>query len=267
MRRYRRRRGTQIWMPVYGNAHNSTDTDAVIGTGSSLPILPDGETTFEAFACTFDYTESAYQNQFADGSQTLHDIVAGQEWKLLRVVGKVHAIYGGPRIDGGEGAGTHPPAVEFAAGLMVLRTDEEGNPQADLNEINPLAQESANDPWIWRRKWVLSSATWSHLTTTSSSFPAGSEAQITNDMAVKWPFSTAEYGSVADGPHVDQKTRRRIGREERLYWLVAGRVWDPARAVVSNPAYVYPGVVFYTMDNRFVGRLSSRMGNRNNASR
>lgn len=264
MRRFRRRRSTQIWLPTYGNAIDDALQDSVIGTAGSIIVERDGTTTVDAFPVTFDDTQSAWRQQFvAGGQQTLHDIVAGQEWKLLRVVGKAHLAYGGV-WSSGEEALHSPLATEVALGLIVLRTDEEGNLETDIEEHNPLAQEAADDPWVWRRKWILGNSTFHEGNSVPLSNPSPQE-QANFFITKNWPCNTELMGSVADGPHIDQKTRRRIGREERLYWMIATRMWDPAN--LWPGAFNAPGFVTYNIDNRFVGRLSSRMGNRNNASR
>lgn len=267
-RRFRRKR-TQIWMPTYGNVNDPDELDSVIGTAGAVNVLQDGSTTVDAFPCTFDDTQSAYATQFGPVQNTLHDIVSGQEWRLLRVVGKFHASFGG--LSGGQDPTFYPPpAAEVALGLIVLRTDEEGNIQADINEVNPLAQESANDPWIFRRKWVLSSCIYNPPSASSSNpigYSLNTIAGAMFEAGKRWPVTTSGYGSVADGPHIDQKTRRLIGREERLYWMIAARMWDPSKLISSTGGLTAPGSIFFNLDNRFVGRLSSRMGNRNNASR
>lgn len=267
-RRFRRRRGTQIWMPTYGNAHDVDSLDAVIGSGGTLNVLPAGDISVDAFPVTFDENQSSWFAQYvANQPQSLHDIVAGQEWRLLRVVGKIHAVFSG--VAGGQDPTFYPPpAAEFAAGLIVLRGDEENNVQADLDEVNPLAMESANDPWIWRRKWILTQAQYNlnTFTTPPAYGTAGTVANMYFKAAQQWPTSTSGHHAVADGPHVDQKTRRLISKEERLYWVLAARTWDPTDQI-NNTGGITPGSIYYSIDNRFVGRLSSKMGNRNNASR
>lgn len=250
-------------MPVYGNINDVNQLDAVIGTTGLLPVQSTGGIWAEAFPVTFDVTQSPFAQQYNAEHFTLHDIVAGQEWKLLRVVGKVHAGFASG-VGGSDPTYIGPPAAEFAAALIVGRTNEEGQLEMDLNEHNPLEMEGADDPWIWRRKWILGNA--SYVNNANNPFVQSSIEWMQWNIGTKgYPFCTSGYGSVADGPHVDQKTRRRISREERLFWVLASRMWDPAGLMTSE--LNTPGTIFYNIDNRFVGRLSSRMGNRNNASR
>lgn len=261
----RRRRKTQIWLPTYGNQNDTDQLDAVIGVAGTVTALPNGEIATDAFAVTFDDTQSAWQTQFQAQPSTLHDIVSGQEWSLLRIVGKYHASPGF-LVGGSDPTFIGPPAVEVAAGYIVLRTDEEGNLLTNIDEHNPLAQEAADDPWIWRRKWILSNPTYRGAT--NSPFAGNTINHVLYTAGEAYPGTTAGYGSVADGAHIDQKTRRRIGRESRLFFMQSIRMWDPAKLWVT-PAQIFnsPITLAYNLDNRFVGRLSSRMGNRGNATR
>lgn len=271
MRRFRRRRSTQIWLPTYGNANDVDQLDAVIGTAGAVNVLPDGSISTDVFPVTFDETRSAWQTQFNAENQTLHDIVSGQEWKLLRVVGKFHAVLNsliGTVSTDPPFTAYAMPAAEVALGLIVLRTDEEGNVETDITEHNALAQEAADDPWVWRRKWVIANAYNGITNNVLSGYTTGTVIGAQYGAGLRFPTSTANYNSVADGPHIDQKTRRRIGRETRLFWMISTRMWDPAKLFVE-PEQIFnvPSTLYFNLDNRFVGRLSSRMGNRGNSTR
>lgn len=264
MRRTRfRRRRSGVWLPVYGNAVGSTTTDFAQGVVGNVPLAGDGSITFDAVPVTFDYTESAWANQTSQGTQTLHDIVSGQEWRLRRIVGKCH---NGVYFRLPEGVGNipldTPPAWEVAAGYIVLKTDEEGDPLTDLAECNPLIQESADDPWIWRRKWLYRAAGANNM--------AGSAGNVFYDinMASKdFPTSNVQAlgGGVLDGPHIDQKTARVIRRQERLFFIIAARQWNPGVANAWVPGI--PVQLWYNVDHRFFGGLQFSRGNRNNSSR
>lgn len=265
MRRFRRRRPNAVWMPVYGNSAGDGNTASYAGGNTGvIPVDVSGEITVEAVPVTFDYTESAWQVQTAGGTnpQTLHDIVSGQEWRLRRIVGKAH-ITSGIRLPEGTGSlpNDTPQAVEVAAGYIVLKTDEEGDLLTDIEETNPLVQESMDDPWIWRRKWILRLGGSNHITPNYGTIYSSDYGPLTTD----FPYTTMAYGSVADGPHIDQKTARVIHRQERLFLMLAVRVWNPGYSITfsnSNPI-----TVNYNFDHRFVGSLRSNQGNRRNASR
>lgn len=264
MRRFRRKfRG--LWLPVYGNGANQNEQDFVQGSAGTFGVPTNGAITWDAFPVTFDYTESAYLAQTAalGPSPSLQDITAGNEWRLRRIVGKHHIGY--TCTAGTVEVPVMCPAVEVASGYIVCKTDEEGDPTTDFDEVNPLIQESAEDPWIWRRKWILSNP----VTRPGS----GGFAPPTDDIgralfyqAIAWPYNTAGYGSVLDGPHVDAKTKRSILRQERLFCVIAARIWNPDLSQVHfNPSI--PGLVTYNIEQRLFGALSTNRGNRRNASR
>lgn len=255
-----------VWMPVIGNAAEGQTliTSKVSGKDGSLNVNSDGTIAWDSFAVTFDQTSSAALKQASPHDWTLRDLVWGNEWSLRRIVGKCHMVYSTFITDSPSDI-VGPPAIEAAAGFIVLRTDDEGTLETDLNECNPLVQDSADDPWIWRRKWILSSAK-------SNSAGLDLDYQTLNNYianpAFGWPCTTAGYGSVMDGPHIDAKTARSIKRQERLYFVIAARCYDPDNAFNVNANVTNnDGYLFYNIDFRLLGRLGGSVGNRNNASR
>lgn len=87
------------------------------------------------------------------------------------------------------------------------------------------------------------------------------ENSFANDttLLTDWPRSTSDYGSVYDGPHIDQKTARRISKEERLFFILSG-------VNVGNAATT-AGAVRLVLDYRLLASPLRVMGNRRNASR
>lgn len=268
-RRFKRRGRRGLWLPVLGNAAQGNATDWIVGIKGYAPVLANGDIVAVADEVTFDYTTNPFTVQSSAWDYnippTLHDITAGGEWRLRRIVGKHHAGYVSPLFTNAEKQ-IPPPAVEYACGYIVLKTDEEGTPLTDLDQVNPLVMESAEDPWIWRRKWILGNAEAKHDGALINR-PATTD-QLQWEMwalGQEYPVNTALFGSVADGPHIDQKTNRVIHRQERLFHMVATRIWAP----VPWTPYTFPepGLVFYHTDHRFFGALSMSRGNRRNASR
>lgn len=203
----------------------------------------------DSFAVTFDATQSAELEQAQPSNSTLRDLVSGNEYRLRRIVGKYFATW----LRNPEGTEANsPPLIDVAAGFIVCRTDDDGVPTTDFEQVNPLVQDSAEDPWIWRRRWFLRTIV---PPGTTNEFQAGAT----------FPGSTAGYGSVADGPHIDQKTARRIARQERLFFVQAARVYDIGGSVTE---FTLPGSVCTYLDYRILGSLiSGSKGNRRNASR
>lgn len=235
-------------MPVYGEG-GSLPEERASGQRSILGLTGDGLIRWEAFSLTFDYTDSAADDQTTQ-SKTLADLTSGNEWLLKRIVGKCFSSWR-PGAEGGQAAA--PPIVDCAAGFIVCRTDDDGTPTTNFDAVNPLVQDSAEDPWIWRRRWFL--RTFGYLA------PVGQSAIY----GWNFPGSTAEYNSAPDGPHIDQKTARRIHRQERLFFVIAGRTWDPVDQLAS---YANPGSLCTFLDYRLLGTIAPRVGgNRNNASR
>lgn len=266
MRRFRRKRRGGVWLPVYGNSIFGNATDYVAGNqGSVIVDTTNGEITVDAWAPTFDYTENPWGTQTNAGNETLHDLVTGNEWRLRRIVGKFFASFSTPLY--AETADVRPwPAAEVGFGYIVLKTDEEGNPLTDINEVNPLVMESVDDPWIFRRKWIIKNGLVNDYLVTQSG-TTNKDYWHLNNVSRHYPGSTAEYGSVADGPHIDQKTNRRISRQERLFAMVATRAFNPTGVDVSDWTDYYDPTVYYSLDHRFFGGLSFARGNRRNASR
>lgn len=248
----RRRRPNVQWMPVFGIGGDE-NSETANGIRAEIPL--DGDPSnlrVDAAGVTFDFTDSAeFAQAQGDQSRTLHDLVAGNAWRLRRIVGKYWCSwFNNP----GDTLTTRPPVVDLAAGFIVVRTDDDGNPFTDFEEVNPLTQDSAEDPWIWRRRWLLR---------TILEDESGGVQALT--WARGFPFSTAGYNSVADGPHIDQKTARRIDRSERLFFVQAARVVDPLETTGS---YTHPGVLVSYLDYRLLGSIiPASRGNRGNASR
>lgn len=209
MRRKRRSRG--LWMPILGHREvNGEDavafTDSLIApvqisTDSSL-----GDTQIVApRPLVPDFTQEQFQNNTAaDAGASLHDIASGNAWLLQRIVGKLYLKCDPNAVTG--------PASEIwtnvfvTAGFFVARADDDNQSVASLTgqESSPMRVDNAMNPWIWRRSWILGNP--------------GQDANLRYS-----PTSTADYGSVADGPHVDSKVKRFISREHRLFFVVTAR--------------------------------------------
>jgi len=253
----RRRRARVAWLPIIGESHN--DTAAVQGDPSRLfginrntiiqapQLAPaaSGRAVQVSEFVTFDDTHSVLNLEYDENysGSSLKDLTAGNEYKLRRIIGKVHATWyqaSGEYQFGG---------IEFAAGLMVRRLSDNVAVNELDSEIHPLQGTTAEDPWIWRRKWIL-----------------GEESSV-NFPYSYYPRTTAGYGSVQDGPHLDQKTSRVIKREERLVMHFAARAINhPAGALTFIGTNGFN--VHINWEVRLLGSLrASTYGNRGRASR
>jgi len=252
MRRYRRAKNP-IWLPVLGDTvveSGGPDTYA-IGRSISFNVPSDGSIGFDAQPVTFDYTDSA-STEMGTFDRSLQDLTSGNAWKLRRIVGKCFIGCGAAAL------ASYVDGVWFdvAAGFIVCKTDEVGSATTNFTEVNPLHQDSADDPWIWRRRWLLNP-----YVTTLIQEPL--LAQVASGTFYSFPRTNVEYGSVADGPHIDQKTSRLISHNERLHFVCAARGYLPN----SLPAAFTGGQINGLLDIRLLGNLRTQSGNRRNASR
>jgi len=209
---------------------------------------------------TFDYSDSASQEEGVD-FRSLQDLAQGNAYRLRRIVGKFHAA--ALTIDNAE---TVIPTVDLAAGFMVCRTDDDGNILVEQAGVSgdvtrgPLAQDGAEDPWIWRRRWLLTGVQSAITYTTGTTLADTIALNTLLGFQGQFPQTTAGYGSVQDGPHIDQKTARVISRDERLFFWVQARLSNPSTE--TNNASLP-----YQLDVRLLASLRQNIGNRRNASR
>lgn len=258
MRRSRKRRPRVAWFPIFGAA---PITEATSNPAPGLEqvfevdnFVPNGDVVWDATALTFDISEGAFAAQNDPNAKTLRDIIQGNEWRLRRIVGKAFI-----HVTSGTQGATAGTLADVALGFIVVKTDDDGNPTTDFSVVNPLAQDSMEDPWIWRRRWLLQPSGL-HYPTVPNTGDLRNSYQY-----VQYPSTTAGYGSVMDGPHIDAKIGRRIHRSERLYSVLAARKWNPA---IGTGTAVVDFRVTSLLDYRILGSLgSSSYGNRGNTSR
>lgn len=167
---------------------------------------------------------------------SLADLATG--YSLRRVVGKLFLSVEQDNVTQ-EAAG----AWVVTAGLIVRRVNNAGEP-VEVDQFAD-AYESARDPWLWRRNWLLQN---------SGATAAGGWQQHI------WPGANWNYHSVADGPHVDAKTRRTVKAEERLYMSISAITLDGTDDQTVTSLYA-------VWDFRFFGRTFTAAGNRGNAAR
>jgi len=222
----RRRKGPRAsWFPLNGtffNAElNETWYENVLLFTSGAE--EEGDTTQVAIPVTLDSTPDIN----TETDLVLGDYVQGQDWLCERVVGKVwgaHDYDSSARVSGSI----------FCAALAVLPVDSVNpdQPAIDEQEWNPLFTQNAQQPWLWRRTWRLSN--------TQSQVPGGDN----------FPASTANYGSVADGGHLDTKgVKRRISKEQRLFVIFAAAVARVQQGQTGGTG------IQYGYDFRILGRM------------
>jgi len=232
----RKRRRAVTWLPTIGTNISVEGPDNVSGREFTLAVAP--ETQVAITALTFD--EPRDPDQDAIGDTTLADFV-GSEYMLKRIVGKLFIAYSSPFNVAGE-----PLATLVGAGFFVARA---GDPAQDetlpigattlaerQENYNPLSEDCIREPWIWRRTWVLGAG--------------GALAGDGIDAERAFPTTTAGYGSMADGPHIDAQTMRRVTSDERL-WFALSTVRFPVTAGGSGDGSSIRGY----LDYRLLGSL------------
>jgi len=247
MRRKRRSRGT--WFPVYGDESGPEGTVLnVAGIDGTFSIEPSGQVQTLIHVLTADDPKEG-----DDDTQTLADIV-GSEYLLKRLVGKFFCLY--------TGTNESPVYCKVTAGAFVARADAENSfyplgagsnfltTTVPNDSFSPLAQETQREPWLWRRSWLLGNSANQNV-----SADPGSTTGTAKLAALAWeivPPSTMGYGSVMDGPHIDAKTLRKVGQDDRLYFVVSGCRWPISTTPDPNED---DGLIVYHLDYRLFGLL------------
>lgn len=241
MRRRRRRRLVN-WLPVqpaddstsglthFAGAHDGTATgapvtDQITSLHTVVRDIPAETLAGLNFQSLADYEQSGYM--------------------LQRIVGKVHGAL--TQYDDQQ----NPPvaAVLVTCGFMILRVDTANGlalQAATPNKYATTTVDNTRDPWIARRSWLVSN----DLTSSTSTADNG---------WLYMPRSTADYGAgVFDGTHFDIKGKRRVGPEERLYFVMTTCPVYPTNAGSWHWRWVHEFRVLAS---------PLRMSNRRNASR
>lgn len=237
MARRFKRQPRVVWLPqdpFFSADAATTAGSTVMRVGDSLP----GGDAGNAVTVVAPVIRDTSPNPLT-AANTLADINESG-YRLRRIVGKIW-------VGTDQVAQDSPAVIIVTAAFIILRTD----PGAGASPQNPAATAyAANDivntesPWIWRRSWLVR-----NFLTTSA---------VAN--AITTGFATADVGGNADGPHVDQKTARIVGPDERLFL-----VFTATSVITSDAQLAAPMSYFY--DVRVLASMRSNVGNRRNASR
>lgn len=247
---YRKRRNRGTWLPTLGTTRSEDDT-YLWGFGTTLTV-PSGANSTDINTVIIPITADnpTYQGDNVGQSTTMAEAI-GNEYFLDRIVGKCFLQYS-PALDG-TGQVVGGPII-CAAGFFVARADDSNpllpvgaNTQAEVRDnYSPLDVDTCREPWIWRRAWVLGTA--------GSARTAGGIALNPGGWDVAaFPSSNALCGSVLDGPHVDAKTKRRVGQDDRLFMALScsfSPFWTD-----ENQTPTTAGVVNMWFDYRLHGAL------------
>lgn len=250
----KRRKARVVWLPAdinnrLGSAPNpasnaGTDSSVIIKIFTANP-LGDPPIT-EEIPIVLDGGDSTLGGTTAALlDKTLAD-VEQSGYRLRRIVGKLFFAVDQDAL----AALGDPSTCIVTAGFIVRRVAPDGTSMASIAggatgvTISTQTLDNLADPWIWRRSWILSNT-------------AGANAA---DAASFPQQNNIEYGSALDGAHVDQKTARIVGPEERLFLSVTC-------AGINGNSQAGPMAVLLIGDIRTLGSLRSNVGNRRNANR
>lgn len=243
----RRRKPRVVWLPP--DLNNRVGVAPVVAslptqsahfinaqTGPALGLNPDVQVT----AVVKDV--DAGDDFLTSVPSTLSDIT-NSGYRLRRLVGKINVLcaqdVAADPLD--------PTLYQVTAGFIVLRVRAGDTPLDTFGSYDPSAIGSSMDPWIWRRSWIIGDQ-------------AGAATINRNTRAPRSNFENYSGGN-SDGPHLDQKTARLVGPEERLFFVCSVQGLD------GDPQAPNPGLILVVGDVRVLASMRTSMGNRRNASR
>lgn len=250
----RRTRPKVVWLPnTEANGFGTTDTiynAGVFDTG--------GGASGDSGSIEFPIVTDGIQSDPLQPTSSLADI-EDSGYRLRRIVGKIYVFHG-------QSAG----AASFTfvtAGLIIRRVDPTTGASlaATASAVQPFPliapgfTTNQGDPWIWRRTWLLGTRNLVAPATALAGLGTQGGEQI--DSAPPRNFGDAYPGGIAEGPHVDQKTARIVGPEERLFLDVSATVF------AEGPTGVVPSAIGVAFELRVLASMRTSVGNRRNASR
>lgn len=254
----RRRKRKYTWFPVQrttvrteGEVTETVGIDGSVGVDGTAPAI-------QIYPLV---PVDAPRENWGTGSDTdissLNDVI-GNEYVVERIVGKFFATTQIANNDLSIIAGAW-----ITLGIFVARADEStpslplGGVQSTLietiNSFSPQAVATVREPWMFRRSWYLGARP------TRATIDA--VAQKVPQSWAAFPQTTAGYGSLQDGPHVDVKSVRRVRQDERLYAAVAVERLPLGLDVSADPNLEV--VARWHFDYRILGALR-RSKNRSN---
>lgn len=237
----RKTRPRVVWFP-HTNANTLRFDDNTFSNVIELELTTSGATvgnTVTGFAPVIIDENADVQA----GPTTLSDI-ENSGYRLRRIVGKCFVAKQQIADDGGA-------LLLAAAAFIILKVNPVGQPNAgepaggsfNVENLNLFRIENDDAPYIWRREWML-----------QNSLATG------NTTSADYPHTNSEYGSAADGPHIDQKTARIVGQDERLFFVCSVMNLNLGAAQTDNNT-------FFHVTTRVLGSMRTSLGNRRNASR
>lgn len=226
-RRIRGSNGT--WFPILGSSWSNEgntfdDVSFNLQTGNALTDKSLG-TNVVTIPVTRDYTPINQASSDAiNNLPTLRDFTEGQDYILKRIVGNIDAFVvsqSNPTLPWS--SNDFWSYIKVAAGFFVARADDLDQSLPDLTreEIDPMDSKNSQNPWIWRRVWILGNPAMRE--------PVGAGAVTTDGISTTRGFGPSDR---ANG--IDSKVKRRIRREERLWFSLSMVGWNGVQATVAS---------------------------------
>lgn len=243
----RRRRPNVSWLPILPTGVGY-DQQVQLVSISHISLTVKSNGLIDTFLQAVTYDTPPEQALASLQVQSLADY-EGSAYRLRRIVGKCFLGMSQriPDVDQSELRG-----AVVTAGFIVLKCNEEtGNPLATADQYTPQAEDNIRDPWIWRRTWMLSNSY------------GNTDSNVQNTIWSEFPRTNAEYGSMSDGPHIDQKTGRVVMPDERLYFVASCYAADESPFAIPP---IHDCYIEGRLDIRLVASMR-KATNRRNASR
>lgn len=258
MRFRRRRKPAVVWLPNTGTkfnqegagapnvSDNPSDTEFIVDVNNtappqtiSIPLVLDNPAETSDTGAPLDVIQKLGLNSQADWGYRLRRIVADY------FCGAAPTNLQGTNLGG----------VAVHMGIIVRRVQPiDGTPAVPVEDQDVNTLQNNRDPWIWRRSFALSEGT-----------PRAGD-NLTSQAIETFPQSNIGYGSPKYS-HIDQKTIRRIGPEERLFMTITF-FKIPYDEALSGAPIDNNWRCYFMMSYRVLAqRVSPMMGNRRNATR
>jgi len=252
----KRRRQNVTWFPNLGTAGH-IDSAAYSGRSFDIDVPGTGVVSTLIVPVTMDSPQETLDVSAGDPLVA----IIGSEYLVKRIVGKIH-------IGKDSQLNTQDPeqtmdAVLVTCGWFCARAGDNSSSTEDLpvggNANATDAQQTElygpqhpnviREPWMWRRQWILGNAT--------AAVTIAGNLQTFPGLA-NFPETTADYGSVSDGPHFDVKVRRRVSSDDRLWFVVSCRslISRGNLTPIANQATEFTtGKIRGLLDYRILGTL------------
>lgn len=240
----RRTKPRVVWLPVTNvNSIDALNRSTIQNFGILVNTNVAGTTASTEVPVIVDGVQSSP----LDDTSSLSDI-ENSGYRLRRIVGDIW-------VEALPTNAIGKAQIIVTCGFIIRRTSSEtgisfaaagGAANIALDDI-----ENGMDPWIWRRSWLLG----------FEDTTAVGLAPTLGGIRRAPPNNFGQFaGGLHSGSHVDQKTARIVGPEERL-------MLDTTVTVQLNGTAGADDLVIVTSNLRVLASMRTSSGNRRNASR